>query len=213
MFIDCAKTSSNELYKALLGCVVPRPIAWVSSQSAERTLNLAPFSFFNAFSADPPIIGIGIGKRRKVSPDGVSAVVEKDTTANILAVQEFVVNVVSQHLAEKMNISSAEYSPAVDEFEKSGLTPSPSSLVKPPRVSESMISMECKLFQHIDLGKSNLILGEVVCIHIKDEICTNGSINVEQLQPIGRLSGSSYCRVDSLFEMPRPVVSDEERYY
>jgi Conserved protein/domain typically associated with flavoprotein oxygenases, DIM6/NTAB family len=76
-----------------------------------------------------------------------------------------------------------------------------------------MISMECKLFQHIDLGKSNLILGEVVCIHIKDEICTNGTVNIRELQPIGRLSGNSYCSVDSLFEMPRPVVDEEDRYY
>lgn len=213
MFIDCAKSSRKELYTTLLGCVVPRPIAWVSSQSADGILNLAPFSFFNAFSADPPIIGIGIGMKRKVSPEGISAIVEKDTTVNILAVKEFVVNVVSLPLAEKMNISSGEFSPGINEFEKVGLTPAPSSMVKPPRVSECMISMECKLFQHIDLGNSNLILGEVVCIHIKDEICTNGTVNIQELQPIGRLSGNLYCRGDSLFEMPRPVVSEDDRYY
>lgn len=213
MFIDCGKTSSNQLYKVLLGCVVPRPIAWISSQSADGVLNLAPFSFFNAFSADPPIIGVGIGKKRKVSPEGVSEIVDKDTAANILAVREFVVNVVSLPFAEKMNISSGEFSPGINEFEKAGLTPAPSTLVKPPRVSECMISMECKLFQHIDLGGSNLILGEVLCIHVKDEICIDGTINIRELQPIGRLSGSSYCRVDSLFEMPRPVVSEEDRYY
>jgi len=141
MIIECKDENSQDLYKILLGCVVPRPIAWVSSQSSDGVLNLAPFSFFNAFSADPPIIGLGIGMKSRKNEDGSRSLVPKDTLKNILETKEFVVNVVSYQHADKMNRSSAEYDPAVSEFEQSGLTPSPSKLVKPPCLEESMVSM------------------------------------------------------------------------
>lgn len=206
MFIDCDKTSSLELYQILLGSVVPRPIAWVSSQNEAGVLNLAPFSFFNAFSADPPIIGIGIGMKRRTEPDGSTKFVHKDTLSNILATKEFVVNVVSRSLAEKMNQSSGEYPESVSEFDKVGLTAAPSQMIKPPRVVESKISMECRLYQHIDLGKSGLVLGQIVCFHVADEVWKEGSVDIEALQPIGRLSGTAYCEVNTIFDLARPRV-------
>ncbi len=206
MFVDCEKTGSIELYHLLLGCVVPRPIAWISSQNDSGALNLAPFSFFNAFSVDPPIVGIGIGLKRRVDADGTTTYVPKDTLANILATEEFVVNIVSRSLADKMNRSSGEYPAAINEFEVTGLTPQGSTMIKPPRVGEAKIAMECRLHQPVDLGGSTLVLGRIVCIHVKDEVLKNGSVDIEKLQPIGRLSGSAYCEVNTIFEIPRPRV-------
>jgi len=206
MIIECNEANAHELYKVLLGCVVPRPIAWVSSQSENGVLNLAPFSFFNAFSADPPIIGLGIGMKRKKNADGSSDLVPKDTLANILKTKEFVVNMVSYHLAEKMNRSSGEFDATISEFEQTGLTPQPSKVVKPPLVGESLVSMECKLFQQIELPRSSIILGEVLCIHLKDEVWDGEFIKHDVLNPVGRLGGTAYCKTDSTFDMPRPRV-------
>lgn len=205
MLIDCDENNeSDDIYAVLLGCVAPRPIAWVSSQSKSGVLNLAPFSFFNAFSAEPPIIGLGIGMKRKKMEDGTKSLVPKDTLANIIETEEFVVNVVSLHLAEKMNKSSAEFDSSISEFEQTELTPEPSKLIKPPRVKEAMVSMECRLFQRIELPHSNIVLGRVVCIHLKDEVWDGNGIVHDILNPIGRLGGSAYCRTDSTFEMQRP---------
>jgi flavin reductase (DIM6/NTAB) family NADH-FMN oxidoreductase RutF len=206
MIIQCNEENSEDLYKILLGCVVPRPIAWVSSQNKNGGLNLAPFSFFNAFSADPPIIGLGIGMKSKKNADGTRTLVPKDTLSNIIDTNEFVVNVVSLQHAEKMNRSSGEFDPAVSEFEQTGLTPEPSSIVKPPFVREAMVSMECRLYQRIELPRSNIILGEVLCFHIKDQVWDGERIIHDVLQPIGRLAGVAYCKTDSTFEMPRPRV-------
>ncbi|MBX9671340.1 MAG: flavin reductase family protein [Candidatus Obscuribacterales bacterium] len=206
MIIDCTDETSHDIYKVLLGCVVPRPIAWVSSQSLNETLNLAPFSFFNVFSAEPPIVGLGIGMKTRKDSAGQPTVVPKDTLANIIDTEQFVINVVSFDLADRMNSSSGEYEPGVSEFEATGLTPAQSTKVKPPRVAEAKVSMECKLFQRIELPRSNIVLGEIVCIHIDDAVWHDDSIDVRSLQPIGRLSGSAYCKVDSIFDMPRPRV-------
>lgn len=205
VLIDC-EDESADIYAVLLGCVAPRPIAWVSSQNKSGVLNLAPFSFFNAFSAEPPIIGLGIGMKRKRSDDGTSKFVPKDTLANIIETEEFVVNVVSLPLAEKMNLSSAEFDSSINEFEQAKLTPEQSSQIKPPRVREAMVSMECRLFQRIELPKSNIVLGQVLCIHVNDEVWDGSGIIHERLQPIGRLGGSGYCKTDSTFQMQRPRV-------
>ncbi|MDZ4834568.1 MAG: flavin reductase family protein [Candidatus Melainabacteria bacterium] len=206
MLIDCAKSESETIYKVLLGCVVPRPIGWVSTQSLSGVLNLAPFSFFNAFSAEPPIIGLGIGMKRKKSEDGTVSFVQKDTLANIIETEEFVVNVVSLQLAEQMNRSSGEFDSSINEFEQAQLSTEPSTAVKPPRVKESMVSLECRLFQRIELPKSSIVLGQVICMHVKDEVWNGNSIVHDILQPIGRLGGSAYCKTDSTFEMARPRV-------
>lgn len=206
MIVDCKEEKVERIYRILTGCVVPRPIAWVSSQNKDGILNLAPFSFFNAFSADPPIIGLGIGMKSLRDEGGSSTLIPKDTLRNILDTKEFVVNVVSYSNADKMNRSSAEYDPLTSEFEQTGLTPEPSKFVKPPFVKEALVSMECQLFQQIELPRSNIILGEVVCFHIKDEAWGEHGIIHEVLQPIGRLAGAAYCKTESTFEMARPRV-------
>src|SRR5215471_16902210 len=154
----------------MVGVIVPRPIAFVSTVSADGIRNLAPFSFFTGISANPPVICFSPMVR---ASDGT----RKDTLRNIEAVKEFVVNVVSEQFAEKMNICSAEFPPEVDEFEMSGLTPVASDVVKPPRVKESHINMECRLYLTIEIselpGGGNLVLGEVVRFHVEDEYFDN----------------------------------------
>lgn len=206
MLIDCGDASPQLLYRVLLSCVSPRPIAWISSVGADNVLNLAPFSFYNAFSANPPILGIGIGSRRRPASEGNTQLVPKDTYNNIVAGREFVVNVVSLPIIEQMNQTSGEYAPEVDEFERAGLTAVPSHMVKPPRVKESLVSMECTLYQTVPLGQSNLVLGQIVCIHCSDDVWQDNGIDLDRLQPVGRLSGNSYCRTDGRFDLNRPTI-------
>ena len=206
MEVVTEETKTEDLYKLLIGCVVPRPIAWVSTVSTEGILNLAPFSFFNAFSVNPPILGIGIGAKRSKDADGNSVIVPKDTYMNIAATKEFVVNVVSLPLAEKMNQTSANYESSQSEFEHGRLTAEPSTKVKPPRVKECSISMECSLYQTIELGNTNLVLGKILVIHCDDQVIESGLVNMEALQAVGRLSGTSYCPVQAIFDIPRPVL-------
>ncbi len=206
MYIDCSQFPSRELYKVLIGCVVPRPIAWISTADKDGLLNLAPFSFYNALSASPPILGIGIGSRTVTGDDGKPAPSPKDTLKNIRDTEEFVVNVVSKELVEKMVRTSGEYGPDVSEFKEVDIACAASSLVKPPRVAEAKIAMECVLHQIVDLGGSNLVLGKIVCIHLSDQVYNNGEIDLLSLSAVGRLSADSYCDTTSLFEISRPVL-------
>ncbi|HMO21174.1 MAG TPA: flavin reductase family protein [Candidatus Melainabacteria bacterium] len=204
MQIDPDNSKVPELYRLMIGMVVPRPIAWISSIDKEGRHNLAPFSFFNAFSVAPPILGVGIGARR--GQDG--AILKKDTLNNIEARGEFVVNIVSLPLAEKMNHTAGEFAPQTSEFDAAGLTAIEGTRVAAPRVEEAPVSMECVLHQIVPLGNSNLVLGKVVFIHIKDEILDDGRISIERLKPVGRLSGDSYCKVEAgtIFDLLRPEI-------
>ena len=201
MIINPSEHDYQNIYKLMVGVIVPRPIAFVSTISAEGVRNLAPFSFFTGISANPPVICFCPMIR---GSDGT----RKDTLRNIEAVKEFVVNVVSEEFAEQMNICSAEFPPEVDEFEAAGLTPIPSDLVKPPRVKESHIHMECKLYLLVEIGgmdgSGNLVLGEVVRFHIDDQFVNNFKIDPDQLRPIGRMGGASYTRTTDRFDMIRP---------
>lgn len=205
MLIDTSETSPRDLYRLLIGVVVPRPIAWISTVSKDGINNLAPFSFFNVFSANPPILGVGIGS--KSQPDG--KIVAKDTYQNIIDTKQFVVNVVSYPLAEKMNHSSGEFKAHIDEFEQCGLTPLPSKSIKAPRMREAPVSMECELFKTIPLGNNNLVLGKILTIHVEDRVLIKGRIDLEKLEPVGRLSGISYCKVDSIFQIERPNIDPD----
>jgi flavin reductase (DIM6/NTAB) family NADH-FMN oxidoreductase RutF len=191
------------VYKLLTGAVVPRPIAFVSTISADGVFNLAPFSFFNAFSANPPVVGFSPSH----SADGRS----KDTLANIKAVGEFVVNIVSEEIAEQMNATSAPFPPEVDEFEATGLTPAASDMVRPPRVKESRVSMECKLLQIVELSRlpmgGNLVLGEVVRFHVDDDIVDDYRIDPGKLRAVGRMAGPTYVRTRDRFDMARPTAA------
>ena len=200
MIIDPAATDPREIAKLLVGAVVPRPIAFVSTISAAGVSNLAPFSYFTVVSANPPVICFAPIVRRDGS--------RKDTLLNIEATGEFVVNVVSEDFGAQMNLCSGEYPPEVDEFAVSGLTPVASDLVKPPRVKESRVNMECRLVQVIHVsakpGGGSLVLGEVVRFHVDNAIVSNNAIDPDKLRPIGRMGGPTYVRTTDRFDMERP---------
>ncbi len=192
----------RSIYKILIGSIVPRPIGWISTINQEGRPNLAPFSFFNVASANPPHLLFCPDIR---ATDGKP----KDSLLNVRATGEFVANIVTYPLAQAMNITSTEFPAEVNEFEAAGLTPAPSVVVSPPRVAESPIHFECKLAQIIELSNEpeggSVVIGRVVHIHIDPELMIGtDKINIERLQPIGRLAGAGYCRVTDLFDMVRP---------
>jgi flavin reductase (DIM6/NTAB) family NADH-FMN oxidoreductase RutF len=194
------------LYKILIGSVVPRPIAWVSTVNASGLTNLAPFSFFNCFGVDPPMVGFAPGFKRIIKDEnGGITKIPKDTLRNVQETSEFVVNIVSRSVAEKMNQTSAEFDAKTSEFDAVGLTAVKSELVKPPRVAESMVSFECKLIQVMQYGNNNLVLGEILAIHLDDKVVTaGGHIEPEVLQAVGRMAGSTYCTTADRFDLARP---------
>jgi len=199
MIIDPSTIPAQTMYRVLIGSVVPRPIAFVSTMSEAGVLNVAPFSFFNAFCADPPVVGFGPVWRKPA----------KDTITNIRAMREFVVNIVGEDIAEAMNVCSAEFPPDVDEFQQSNLTPVPSVVVKPPRVKESKINMECSLLQIVDFSEKphggSLVLGQIVRLHVDDEIIDESyKIDADKLRAIGRMGGPEYTRTRDRFIMLRP---------
>jgi len=183
--------------------VAPRPIGWISSQSADGVLNLAPYSFFNCFNYTPPIIGF-------------SSIGWKDSVRNISATKEFVWNLASRPLAEQMNTSSALVPSDVDEFQLAGLATAPSRLIKPPRVLESPVSFECRLSDIVQLQNADgglidtwLVLGEVVAVHIDTAVLEDGIYNTVLAQPIMRGGGpTDYFAIEESqrFHMHRPVV-------
>ena len=201
MIIDPCEHDPRSIYKLMTGCIVPRPIALVSSVSADGILNLAPFSFFAGVSGDPPVICFCPMVR---GSDGE----KKDTLRNIEATGEFVVNVVSEEIVTHMNISSGEYPPDVDEFALSALTPVPSDLVKPPRVGESRVSMECKLRQIVAVSDNplgaSIVLGEILRFHIQDGLFDNFKIDPDRLHAVGRMGGPTYTRTRDRFDLERP---------
>ncbi len=196
MIIDPDNLDSKSVYKLLIGAVVPRPIAWTSTTSADGISNLAPFSFFTVASRQPPTLCISVGPRTDEEPGS------KDTLANIEATGEFVVNIVSVPLSNAMHESSASHPPEADEFEKAGLTPAPCEVVKAPRVGEAGVSMECVLDRVLEVGSDHLVLGCMVRFHINDELyAENGRIDVAKLQPLGRLAGD-YTKIETIFDLP-----------
>jgi flavin reductase (DIM6/NTAB) family NADH-FMN oxidoreductase RutF len=201
VIVDPGNTAAANVYKLMVGAIVPRPIAFVSTLSAAGVRNLAPFSFFTGISANPPVICFSPMIR---SSDGQ----KKDTLRNIEETGEFVVNVVSEDFAPQMNLCAPEYPAEVDEFELSGLTAIPSDLVRPPRVAESRIHMECKLYQIVHVSPKplggSLVIGEVLRFHVSDALFTDFRIDPDLLRAIGRMGGPTYARTTDRFDMPRP---------
>jgi flavin reductase (DIM6/NTAB) family NADH-FMN oxidoreductase RutF len=185
-------------------CVVPRCIGWISSISAEGVVNLAPYSFFNAVSTDPHMVAFGSGGRH---PHG-----GKDTISNVEATGEFVCNLATFDLREQMSLSSAATSPEVDEFDYAGLEAVPATLVRPPRVRTAPIHLECVHYRTIDLPchdpdplvRNGLVIGEVVGVHISDEILSDGMVDMSKFRPIARLGYMDYSVTDNVFTMPFP---------
>ena len=205
-----SQLSHREIYGILLNSVGPRPIAWVSSLGASGQPNLAPFSFFNCVSVDPPMLAFSPGLRARKDTDPSSHGEPKDTLRNIRETKEFVVSVVTYDLRELMNATSGEYDATINEFELAKLTPVPSQAIRPPRVGESPVSFECKLHQIIDFSPrptgSSLVIGEVVAVHVDDGLLKDGRIDADSLDLIGRMGGMQYSRTTHRFEMARPKV-------
>ena len=203
MTIVPAEAGPANVYKLMIGAIVPRPIAFVSTVSLDGIRNLAPFSFFTAASANPPVICFAPMVR---GSDGK----QKDTLNNIRETAEFVVNIVSENFAEKMNVCSAEFPPEVDEWAKSGLTALASECVKPARVAESRFHMECKLVDIVSVSKQplggSLVLGEVLRFHVADELFEDYRIDPDGLQAIGRMGGPTYSRTTDRFDLQRPKL-------
>ncbi len=199
--------SIAELHGLLLGAVSPRPIAFVSTVDAEGNVNLSPFSFFNVFSANPPIMIFSPARR-------VRGNTTKHTLDNAMATKEVVINIVNYAMVQQMSLASAEFGLGVNEFEKAGFTEVPSETVSPPRVGESPVSFECKVNDIIHLGTEggagNLIICEVSNIHIDTNILDeNGKIDPNKIDTVARMGGNWYSRASggSLFEIPKPISS------
>jgi flavin reductase (DIM6/NTAB) family NADH-FMN oxidoreductase RutF len=212
MLFDFATLSPQNRYKLLISAIVPRPIAWVVSLDAEGRLNAAPFSFFNAMAGDPPIVAVGIGGRRPEDAPGTW----KDSGANIRATGDFVVNLVPYDLHEQMNITAIEFGHDVNELAEAGLTTLPSTKVRPPRIAESPVALECERFNIIDVGVDRaIVLGRVVAMHVRDDAVLNAErcyIDTPKLDLIGRMHGAGwYARTTDLFENPRIQVHDWTR--
>jgi flavin reductase (DIM6/NTAB) family NADH-FMN oxidoreductase RutF len=197
MEIDPNQLNSSQVYDLMTSIIVPRPIAFISTQSPEAIPNAAPFSFFNGISTEPPMIGVSIARRGGE---------KKGTLRNIESCGEFVVNIVDEKLAEGMNRASANYPPDTNKFEAAGLTPRPSIKVKPPRIGEAPVSLECRLVQIVTLPETEvaLVIGRVVYIFLQDNLWNDGRIDPTRLQAIGRLGLSSYCHTRETFTLAKP---------
>jgi flavin reductase (DIM6/NTAB) family NADH-FMN oxidoreductase RutF len=198
---DPADHSPGEIYKLMIGAIVPRPIALISSVDEANVRNLAPFSYFTACSSNPPVV-VFCPILRPLPPTA------KDTLRNIMATREFVVNIVSEEFVERMNATAATVGPEVDEFALSGLTPIASDLIKPARVAESHVQMECRLLQIVQVsdkpGGGSLILGEVKRFHVDPDLIENFRIDPDKLRAVGRMAGSTYVRTTDRFDLERP---------
>jgi flavin reductase (DIM6/NTAB) family NADH-FMN oxidoreductase RutF len=201
MIVDLRQLEPRQVYRFMTSALVPRPIAFISTLAPNGVRNLAPFSYFMGVSSDPPLLAVSIDMRRGAL---------KDTARNVRETGEFVANVVTDEIAEAMNVASGDYPPEVDEFEMAGLTPATSLLVRPPRVAESPLSLECRVARWLEVGRTpnTLVLGEVLVAHVRDDLFleSRGEVDAARLHAVGRLGGAQYCRVADLFEMKRPRV-------
>jgi flavin reductase (DIM6/NTAB) family NADH-FMN oxidoreductase RutF len=205
MFFDFQQISARDRYKLLVSTVVPRPIAWVVTQDDAGRLNAAPFSFFNVFSDEPPLMMIGIDRK----PDGQ----EKDTAVNIRANGEFVVNLVSAENANAMNVTAINFPHGVDELVQAGLTTQPSTTIRPPRIAESPVALECERFQTIQVSNHRtLVMGRVLAMHIRDDAVLNQAkcyVDTRKLDLIGRMHGAGgYVTTREYFEVERIDAAD-----
>ncbi|WP_245617711.1 flavin reductase family protein [Nitriliruptor alkaliphilus] len=186
-----ADWQARQIYFVMTGLVIPRPIAWVSTVGDDGVRNVAPHSYFNVVSHDPPHVVF-------------SSIGEKDTLRNVRASGEFVVNLVTEHVLEPMNATSADLPHGEDEFAWFGLEEAPSTVVAPPRVAAAKAHLECRLVHELPVGNGNLVVGEVVHIHVAPDVWRDGRIDPELLRPVGRLAGTSYGELGEVFKLPRP---------
>jgi flavin reductase (DIM6/NTAB) family NADH-FMN oxidoreductase RutF len=197
MILDPTSVAPRDLHQFLISVVVPRPIAFISTVGKNGRFNVAPFSYFNLISSRPPLVGISVN-RRATGP--------KDTARKIQETGDFVVNVVDEALNSRAVEASGDWPAEVDEFEVTGLTPTPSTKVQSPRVAESPVSLECVVERIIELGQTDFVVGEVVWAHVRDDVLSEGRVDPTKLRPVGRLGGDGYAIVREVIHLPRPRV-------
>ncbi len=198
MIVDPSALPERDAYRLMISAFVPRPIAFVSTKSLAGVDNCAPFSFSMGVSSDPMVLAVSVGERSGRP---------KDTARNILDTREFVVNLVTESIAEKMNIASGDYAANVSEFAEAGLTPAPSEVVRAPRIAESPVNFETRMIRAVTVFDNTVFFGQVVRLHIDESVITNGVVDVLKAKPIGRLGGARYCRTEAVFEMVRPRIT------
>lgn len=206
MRFDLETAPRNVAYKLLVGLVAPRPIALITSMDEEGRLNAAPFSAYNYLCTDPPIVGVGVTNR----PD--EPYEPKDTARNIRRTGEFVVNVVTEDIAQKMNLCAMDFPPEISELDMAGFTTAPSQAVKPPRIAEAHAALECREYTTMEIGRSRIILGRVVSVYVDDRFvdAEGPYVKAEELHAIGRMNGlGNYAKTrDAFLAIPR--ISYEE---
>ena len=206
MHFTMNKISAHQTYNLLIGLVVPRPIALVTTHDLQGRLNAAPFSSYNYLSTDPPVIGLGIASRPGAE------IVAKDTAKNILDTKEFVVNVVTEDIVEKMNICAIDFPHNVSEIEMAGFSTEPSSTVSVPRIKGIHAALECKHLTTMQIGRSHIVLGQVCSIYVEDQFVDSKGpyILAEAMHNVGRANGlGNYIKTrDSFFKMPRIKLED-----
>ena len=204
---DVASLDGADAYRMMIEAIVPRPIAWVTTVDAAGTVNLAPYSFFQGVCGAPPTVVVSVGRHREDR-------LRKDTALNAIATGELVVNIVSDDLAEQMNVTCGEHAAGIDELALAGLTAVPSTHVAPPRVGEARIALECRLVQTVPVGVEPrdylILIAEIVAFQVAAEVLRDGRIDPVALAPLARLGGDGYLRRGEVFRMTRPVVSRTE---
>lgn len=190
--LDPADWAARQIYFLMTGLVVPRPIAWISTLSEQGVRNVAPHSYFQVVANDPPHVIF-------------SSTGEKDTLRNVRATGEFVVNITTSHVLEEMNATAADLPPGEDEFTWFGIEDAPSAVVAPPRVAAAKAHLECRLVHELPLGNGNLVVGEVVHVHVTPAVWRDGRIDPELLDPVLRLAGTRYATLGEVFKLPRPT--------
>src|SRR6478609_1982666 len=201
MQFDPQEIDQRAVYKLMTGTVIPRPIGWISTISEAGVQNLAPFSYFNAVGEDPPHVMFSTTRGGDKN---------KDTLNNVLANKQFVVNIVTEELVEKMNLTSKAIPPTESEFDLAGLTPIPSVKIKAPRVKECTVTMECEMVHHYFLedykdGGACVVIGRVVMFHVDESVLLDDfKINLETYKPVARLAGGNYSKLGEIFSIKRP---------
>lgn len=197
MEIASGDLSGRESYRLMIACLVPRPIAWVSTMDLGSRANLAPFSYFGGVTSAPPIVMVSVGRRRGE---------RKDTARNLLVSRECVIHIADRPLAEPMVATSADVDHGIDEFELAGLTKVPAVDVRAPRIAEAAIAMEATLERHMEIGSApnDVFLLQISRFHVRDDVLVDGLPDPARLSAVGRLGGVSYCDTSSPFDVERP---------
>ncbi|NBD26977.1 flavin reductase family protein [Paenibacillus glycinis] len=199
--IDPASIGERDNYKLMIGSIIPRPIAWVTTLTDAGTVNAAPFSYFNIVTANPPMLSVSVGRRNGAM---------KDTARNAAGLGEFVVHIADERNVERMNQTAADFGPEESELEAAGLTPVASEVVRVPGIAEAAVRIECEVERIVPLGGTDgspacdLLIGRIVRYHFREDVYDDGHIVAAALKPVSRLAGTSYAKLGEVFQLERP---------